>query len=104
MTAPTAPTVWDYARLAALAEGVESNIANLAGPADLLPAYKVARLALDPHVKRAWADVAPAAAALRKFGDCRETILLRKIAEDDLNRPLSDLPEPSQPTKQLSNP
>lgn len=94
MTSPAPVTVWDYARLAALAEGVESNIANLGGPADLLPAYKVARLAVDLHVRRAWSEVAPAA-GLRAFGDCRQVIELQALAADDLARLIG--PEPSQP-------
>ena len=81
MTAPA--TVWDYARLADLAAGVESAIANLGGQADLLPAYQAARLAMDPHARRAWADVAPAA-ALRRFGDCKQVNDLRRLAAADL--------------------
>lgn len=76
-------TTNNYAQLLILAENVENHIATLAEPAALLPAYRVARLALDPLLKRAWADVAPAA-ALRRFGDCKEVNTLRDLATLDL--------------------
>lgn len=95
MTSPRpVATVWNYAYLAALAEGVESKIANLPGVADLLPAYQSARLAEDLHVRRAWAEVAPAA-GLRAFGDCRQVLALQALAADDLASLIG--PEPSQP-------
>lgn len=82
----------EYTRLIELANLIENNIAALADPGGLLPAYKVARLALDPLIRRAWADVAPAA-ALRRFGDCKEVNALQALAADDLAK----LPEHTQP-------
>ena len=72
----------DYKKLLEQAEVVEQHIARLQEPDDLLRAYRVARLAPD-IIRRAWADVAPAA-GLRRFGDCREVIELQTLASADL--------------------
>jgi hypothetical protein len=82
MTVPTVATVWDWERLAALAEDVESKIANLGSVADLRPAYQ-AGLLVDAATARAWMDVAPAAAR-RRFGDCKEVNDLQALAAADL--------------------
>ena len=84
-----AATVWDFARLADLADLVESTIATLGGPDDLRPAYDAARAADDLHTRRAWANVGPAA-ALRMWGDCWQVNELGALAAADL----ADLIEP----------
>lgn len=82
----------EYTQLVNLAETIEANITALTDPAGLLPAYKVARLAPGPLIRRAWADVAPAA-ALRRFGDCKEVNALQALAAADLAK----LIEPEEP-------
>ena len=82
----------EFTELISLAEAVENHIAALPDPDSLLPAYRVARLALSPLIRRAWADVAPAA-ALRRFGDCLQVNALRDLAIVDL-APLG-APEPA---------
>ena len=78
-----AATVWDFARLADLADLVESTIATLGDVNELRPAYDAARTAADPLTRRAWADVAPAA-ALRMYGDCKIVNELGALAAADL--------------------
>lgn len=88
----------EYTQLIELAETVENNIAALADPAGLIPAYKVARLAISPLIRRAWADVAPAA-ALRRFGDCKPVNELQALAADDLVKMI----EPEEPNPYVAD-
>lgn len=74
---------WDYSELLNLGLGVEAAISALATPGQLVGVYKAASLGADPHTRRAWADVAPAA-ALRRFGDCRPVNELLSLAAADL--------------------
>lgn len=87
-------TANEFTELISLAEAVENHIAALADPDGLLPAYRVARLALSPLIRRAWADVAPAA-ALRRFGDSQAVNALQALATDDLAKLIE--PEESNP-------
>jgi len=74
----------DYARLAALADVIETEINALQEPAQLLPAYQTGLKNSDPLTRRAWQEVAPAAAQ-RRFGDCKEvnTLQLERTVNND---------------------
>jgi hypothetical protein len=85
MTTQAPVIVWDYARLAALAEIIERNISTMNEPDGLRTVYNAGRRAVDPHTRRAWAEVAPAA-GLRVFGYCRQVNELRELAAADLAR------------------
>lgn len=77
----------DYARLAALAEKIETTIAALQDPGALQNACNAGLNDPDFMTRRAWRDVAPAAAE-RRFGDCKEVNELLLLAT---------LANPSQP-------
>lgn len=73
---------WNYERMIEVAESIENKINDLLDPGQLLVLY-VGEHGQDIESRRAWSEVAPAA-ALRKFGDCAQVNELLTVANVDL--------------------
>lgn len=73
---------WDYQRLAYLAQNVKAAIQRAHNPGELSEMYDRAKNSRDPHLQRAWAEAAPAAALSRFGGEIQVSSLATRAAAD----------------------